>query len=111
MRKLANALGWFSIALGAAEVLGPKRLNRALGVDSRGGLTRAYGLREIGAGLGLLAAKNKRPWLWSRVAGDALDLATLNAAAKKSGRKGRVGAAAASVLAVTALDLLAARRR
>lgn len=110
MRKLANALGWFSIALGLVEILAPKKLDRALGVEGRGGLVRAYGVREIGAGVGLLSAKRKAPWLWARIFGDAVDLATLNAAAKRSRRKGMIGVALASVLAVTALDVLAARR-
>ena len=42
-------------------------------------LTRAYGLREIGTGIGILTSKDPSPWLWGRVAGDALDVATVGA--------------------------------
>ena len=33
--------------------------------------------REIVTGIGLLASSDPRPWIWGRVAGDALDLSTL----------------------------------
>lgn len=42
-------------------------------------LIRAYGVREIAKGVGILTSPNPTPWLWGRVAGDALDLATLAA--------------------------------
>jgi hypothetical protein len=49
--------------------------------------------------------------LWSRVAGDAVDLATLGAAMNSpTTDKGRAMFATASVLAVTALDVLCARQ-
>ena len=110
MSKLAKGLGWFSIALGLVEVLAPRRLDRAIGVAGRGGLTRAYGVREIASGVGLLSSRNKRPWLWSRLAGDALDISTLLAAKKRSAQPRRIDAALANVLGVTALDVVAARR-
>jgi hypothetical protein len=47
-------------------------------------LIRAYGLREIAAGIGILAAIRRAPWVWSRVAGDAMDLATLGGAMQTS---------------------------
>ena len=49
--------------------------------------------------------------MWSRVAGDALDLASLgNAARSPNAKMGRVAFASANVLAVTALDVIAARQ-
>jgi hypothetical protein len=115
MHKLAKFLGWFSLALGAAEVLAPRRMSRALGVFGRGGLVRGFGLREIASGVGILTSPagsaRRRAFLWSRVFGDALDLLTLGAAAKNSTRKGMVGAAAANVAAVSALDVIAASKR
>jgi hypothetical protein len=104
---MASALGWFSIGLGALEVLAPEAMGRALGVPHRKAWIRACGVREIGTGIGLLRAEDKAPWLWARVAGDAVDLALLGAAYKQSGgRRGNVALAIGSVAAVTALDAL-----
>lgn len=111
MRALARGLGWFSAALGAAELLAPRRVARACGLESRAGVLRAYGAREMMAGLGLLMGGPLSFWLRARAAGDVLDLATLTPAALAGGRKGRRAAiAAAAVLGVTALDVLGAAR-
>lgn len=104
----ARGLGWFSIGLGAAEVLAPRLLGRALGMPHSGGLLFLYGLREIATGIGLLRARNQTPWLWGRVAGDALDLATL-AAHARSNNKLNIGLGMAAVAGVTALDVTMAK--
>ena len=77
LRSAAQGLGVFSLALGVAELLAPRALARMTGMPGRETLIRACGLREIVNGIGLLASVDPRPWLWSRVAGDALDLSTL----------------------------------
>jgi hypothetical protein len=77
MRSPARVLGWFSIGLGLAELAMPRAMSRAAGLSSSPRLMRAYGLREIGVGIGLLNARDPAPWLWGRVAGDALDIATV----------------------------------
>ena len=110
MNKLARALGWFSIGLGVAELAAPRRLTRALGIDRGSGLVRAFGAREIGPGVALLRASDPAPWLWARVAGDAMDLAALAAGFRRSWKRAAVGAAIAGVAAVTVVDVLAARR-
>jgi hypothetical protein len=110
MRNIARGLGWFSLALGAAELLAPRRLSGMLGLDDHSVLIRSYGLREIGAGIGLLMAARPAPWLWARVAGDALDLGSLGAARRSTPRAGAMNAAIAGVAAVTALDIAAASR-
>src|SRR3954463_14968532 len=74
--SLARFLGYFSIGLGLAEVLAPRAMARLTGVRQEG-LLQAYGLREIASGVGILSCSRPTEWLWSRVAGDALDLATL----------------------------------
>lgn len=111
-RGLATALGWFSIALGVAELVAPRQLGRAIGFDRNPGLMRAMGLREITAGVGILATDRRRtPWLWSRVAGDALDIALLGAAMSSGeSNRGRLAAATAAVAGVTALDIYASQR-
>lgn len=74
-RSLANGLGLFSIGLGLAELLAPKTLARSLGMEGQERLLQAYGLRELGVGLGILAATEPAPWIKGRIVGDLLDLA------------------------------------
>jgi hypothetical protein len=99
----------FSLALGALELLAPRQLALALDMEGQERLLQVYGLREIGTGIGILASRNKAPWLWGRVAGDALDLATLGIALGSSRRKEAVAMAIGSVAMVTALDIACAR--
>lgn len=65
------------------------------------------GAHELAAGLGiLLLNKPTAPWLWERVSGDALDIASLtltyqnNPATRKA-----VGFSLVNVVAIAALDL------
>ena len=74
---MARGLGWFGIGLGVVEVLAPKSLARAIGLEKHAGLLRAFGLREIAAGVMILTADDPQPWLWARVAGDGMDGALL----------------------------------
>jgi hypothetical protein len=106
---LARGLGWFSIALGAFEVVAPRSLARALGEEEQAGLVRAYGVREIATGIGILATDNPKPWIWGRLAGDALDLASLATGLRPDNpRKDAVALALAAVSSVTLLDGLCA---
>jgi hypothetical protein len=106
---VAMGLGWFSIALGAAELLFAGPLCRALGMKGQEGLVRTYGMREIATGVGILAAKDKAPWIWGRVAGDALDLATLGAATPDNRQKANLAIAYGAVAGATMLDIGTAR--
>ena len=107
---LARGLGWFSVALGAAELTFPRRLARAIGAPPHAGLIRALGAREALNGVAILRSRQPSGPLWARVAGDALDLALLGAAhASPQARRGRLAAAAGMVAGVTALDAYAAR--
>jgi hypothetical protein len=108
---LAQGLGWFSIGLGMAEVLAPGHLARFLGMEERTELIRAYGAREIMSGIGILAQQDPTPWIWARVGGDALDLATLATGLDDGNpRKQNVMAAVAAVAGVTVLDAICAQR-
>jgi uncharacterized membrane protein len=107
--RLAKGLGWFSIALGLAEVVVPRALARFIGVRPQPVLLPALGLREITSGIGILAQERPVGWVWSRVAGDAMDLALLGAARMdRPCEEERVDMAAAAVAGVTALDLICA---
>jgi hypothetical protein len=106
---LARGLGWFSIGLGLAELLAPRKVGGFLGMEEHSGLIQAYGAREIAAGVGILTAQDPTPWIWGRVAGDALDLATLAPAVPDNPRKGNVLFSIMAVAGVTALDLICAQ--
>ena len=104
---IVQGLALFSIGLGLAELLAPRQVSRAAGMHKSDTLLRGYGLREIATGVGLLVAKNPKPWLWARVAGDVLDVATV-AGTANTNRPKRLGGSALALLSVGALDLYAA---
>lgn len=58
----ARALGWFSIGLGAAELLAPKWLQQQLGTSRHGLLTRAFGAREVLTGIAILRNSEASTW-------------------------------------------------
>jgi hypothetical protein len=105
----ARALGWFSIGLGLAELIAPRALARLLGLEGREGVLRVYGVREIATGVGILNSSKPEPWVWGRVAGDALDIASLGAGFVKSENKLGVAAAIGAVAGVTFADIATAQ--
>ena len=108
-KTLGLGLGFFSIALGAVELLAARRIARALEADGHAGLVRGFGAREVVAGLGLLSAPANASGVWNRVAGDAMDLAALGAAARNAPRNRAVWGSLAFVLGATFLDVVVAR--
>jgi hypothetical protein len=107
-RRAAAGLGWFSIGLGLTELLFARPMARVLGMKGEEGLLRFYGAREVATGLGILGARDPAPWIWGRVAGDGLDVATLLAHFEDSPRKGNIALALAAVAGATALDVVTA---
>ncbi len=101
-RSLARGLGWFSIALGVAEITMPGQVAKWAGIRGREPMLVGFGIREVVNGIGLLTTTQPGPWLWARTAGDLLDLATV------AGSPGRMStrrtAALLSLGAVTAVD-------
>jgi hypothetical protein len=107
--RMAKALGWFSIALGVTELIAAKRITRALGMEGKETLVRAYGVRELGHGISSLSP-DKHVGLWSRVAGDGLDIATLMTAMRHDNpKRDNVAFALAAVLGVMLLDIIGAQ--
>src|SRR4051794_19311171 len=107
--RIAKGLGWFSIGLGLAEIIAPRRITRALGMQGSESLVRAYGFREIASGLVTLSP-DKHIGLCSRLAGDAIDVATLLRGMRDDNpKRGNVTVALAMVLGVSLLDLLGAQ--
>ena len=107
--RVARGLGWFSLGLGLAEIVAPGKLGRALGLEGRETLLRAYGGREIGAGIWALS-DTPAPAIWARFAGDLVDLGTLAAGLRGADEAQRRNAfiALAAVGGITLVDLLTA---
>ena len=78
-------------------------------MEGKEALVRAYGVRELGHGIVSLSP-DKHLGLWSRVAGDGLDIATLMTAMRHDNpKRDNVGIALAAVLGVTLLDIIGAQ--
>ena len=107
--RVARNLGWFSIGLGLAEIIAPGRIAKAVGLEGKENLLRGYGAREIGAGMWALS-DTPAPAIWSRVAGDLVDLGTLAIGARGGDDEQRrnAGIAIAAVAGITLIDLLTA---
>jgi uncharacterized membrane protein len=109
-RKVANGLGWFSIGLGVAELVAPDTMARLVGVKPTSKsrtLLRIAGARELTHGLGILSNNQPKGWVWSRVAGDMMDLSMLGSAMNKDDTdRSRLNVATVAVLGVTALDIM-----
>jgi hypothetical protein len=106
-----RALGLFSLGLGVVAVAGPRRFSRTIGLDQSPELVAAFGARELAAGAALLSPVKPSPFLWTRVIGDAFDLAGLAKAFRQPGaKKTLLGLAAGGVVAIAVLDILAAAK-
>ncbi|MCF1510160.1 SRPBCC family protein [Streptomyces glomeratus] len=113
--RLARALGWGSLALGGLQLAAPDTVRKLAGVDdSRASRTLVpmAGVRELLHAGPLLVSREPAPWVWTRVAGDVMDLAVLGRAlgSRSGGRGLRTGAVTAAVAALTALDVYTAAR-
>jgi uncharacterized protein YjeT (DUF2065 family) len=94
---VASGLGFFSIALGLTELFAPRLVKQAADMRCSDNMVRLHGVREIVTGVGLLISWKRAPWVWGRVAGDAIDIAS-----------SRRPAALAALAGVTALDIATA---
>jgi uncharacterized membrane protein len=105
----AKALGWFSIGLGVAQLVAPRRVSHLLGVNADAPYTQlalaAVGVWEIACGIGLLSRARPGAWTWARVAGDALDLALIGGALSSGHtNRNRLLMSAAGVVGIAGLD-------
>jgi uncharacterized membrane protein len=112
--RLAKALGVFSVGLGLAQVLAPRGVARAIGVeghDDNRKTMMAIGFRELATGVGLLTQSRPATFAWGRVTGDAMDLALLGRAfTSDRNDPNRLAAATAAVAGVMLLDYIASRK-
>ena len=91
-------------------------MNRLVGANDDGKARAVQrwlgGLREVAAGAGLELRRKPEVWLWTRVAGDVLDLGMLGAVAGSPGRspgaRRRAVIALTAVAGVTVADVVAA---
>jgi hypothetical protein len=110
---LVRALSGASFGLGVSELVAPGKVAAIAGVDdtrrSRR-VIRALGVRECGHGAALLGGPPKL--VWTRVAGDVLDMALLIAGvvARGPGRRRRGTIAAVLLSGIGGLDLYTALR-
>jgi uncharacterized membrane protein len=107
---VARGLGWFSLALGTAQIAAPRGVARLIQLRGDGqhvAVMRAVGVREIATGVGILAQPRPAAWLWARVAGDVMDMALL---AKADGRPRGKLAGIAAVAGVTVPDIIESNR-
>src|SRR3954470_22584666 len=110
--RRADALGWASSALGAPMLAAPRWFLRTIGVedDHRAVLwTVGVGVREQIAMLNIVANRQRRIGMWSRVAGDTMDMALLVQARRHRCRDAdRLHAAMAAVAGFWLVDLITA---
>jgi len=107
-RKLGLGLGVFSIALGVGELVASRAIARRLKAEGHEGLVKAFGAREIAAGVGLVEGPAHSARVWNRVAGDGMDLGALALAARNAPRSKAVWGAIAFVAAATVVDIVVA---
>jgi hypothetical protein len=110
--QLSFLLGQNAIGLGLWGLLAPSGVNRFLGLTNSPQTTRVlFGARELATGVSLFSDPTRAGALWARVAGDAFDIALLNRlTSRKNPKRGNARLALGVVLAVTALDIIAAVR-
>ncbi len=105
--NFADGLGWFAVGLGTAQLLAPEAVANVCGTTDHHTLMRLLGARELATGVGILTQMRPTGWLWARVLGDAMDLGLLTATLlSPHAKKARTLMALASVLGVTAADLI-----
>jgi len=107
--KLARNLGYFSIALGVAELLAPRAVCNAIGLKGLEPVIRAYGVREVATGVAILASHDPAPWIWARVAGDLADIATVATGIQDGRKRENAALTVAALAAVTITDVMCAR--
>ncbi|WP_242624060.1 SRPBCC family protein [Micromonospora kangleipakensis] len=112
---LARLLGWFSLGLGAAALGARSRVGRLSGIDgspTAQTVLRIAGVRELGHAAALLVPRRAGWGAWTRVAGDAMDLAACGRAlqGRRGERRRRLTYTTVAVAGITAVDLYTAVR-
>jgi len=106
------ALALMSLGLGVLMITKPRRVTELVGVRARHkNIVRLMGMREIGHALSILAAPRTEIGVWSRVAGDGLDLAAMSVALRDPCTdRSRSTVALGALAGIAAADLVCARQ-
>ncbi|MEW6390664.1 MAG: hypothetical protein AB1542_09585 [Pseudomonadota bacterium] len=110
--QISMVLGQNALGLGVWGLLAPHSVNRFLGIRASASTTRVlFGARELATGMVLASDPTKSSALWARVAGDVFDILVLRRLARRDNpKRGNARLAMGVVLAITALDVVAAVR-
>ncbi|MFG3555734.1 SRPBCC family protein [Micromonospora sp. NPDC047557] len=113
VQRRGRGLGWMSLGLGVAQLAAPDTVRRISGVDdspTSRAVVPLVGARELIHAAGLLTSRRKGMWAWTRVAGDAMDLASLGLAIAHRGgrRRRRLLVVTGAIVGITVVDLLTA---
>lgn len=110
--KLVKGLGAASFGLGLSEVLGAGKVAEMAGIDNSRrarAVIRVLGLRELGHAAALTFGP--RQLVWTRVAGDGIDLALLRKGMTQgNGSRRRGTVSTAGLAAIAAADIYASWR-
>ena len=108
--SVARILSIFSLGLGLVQLFAPRRIQRLVGVrDEHFGLIRLMGMREIMHALLIFMQARPTKGMWSRVAGDVVDLSFLGSAfSSRKNKRDHLTGVTAVLAGITALDLLTA---
>ena len=106
---LGKGLGWMSLALGAAALFAGGRIATALGLENKSNLVRLIGAREVASGI-MTLSPDRKTGLWSRVAGDVMDVMVVATAldAPPGRQRDNAKLALAAVAGIAVLDMIAA---
>ena len=106
---LGKGLGWMSLGLGAAALFAGGRIAAALGLENKSSLVRLIGAREVVSGI-MTLSPDRETGLWSRVAGDAMDVMLVATAldAPPSRQRDNAKLALAALAGIAVLDMIAA---
>jgi hypothetical protein len=106
---LGKGLGWMSLGLGAAALFAGGRIAGALGLENKSNLVRLIGVREVASGI-MTLSPDRTTGLWSRVAGDVMDVMLVATAldAPPSRQRDNAKLALAAATGIAVLDIIAA---
>ena len=112
-RQLQDGLGLFSLGLGTAQLAAPGPMTRLIGArdTKRNRMLHRWGggAREFGVGTGIMSHTMPAVWMWSRVAGDMVDLSVLGAIManpRRPNSRRNAAISTAAVAGVTAADIV-----
>ncbi|HKH11067.1 MAG TPA: hypothetical protein VKA73_07975 [Rubrobacter sp.] len=110
-QRLTTGVGLVSLVLGVAMMLDPRGSAALLGWADREGLSRVVGATDLALGAGLLLGRRRARWMLARsLLNAAIGLVYVRVLAEGRPRRGRAGAGAGLMAALTVFDYSLSRR-